>query len=87
MSEGYNLFDGNFYDEVLPFECNLYDVLKRDKIDEAIMGIIMAIQDSYLYVARHSVGEAKMNEDDQKDLNGLFEVLRYPDINILRDGN
>lgn len=87
LSERYHLSHGNFYDEEPPFECNLYDVVKLDKIDEAIMGIIMAIQDSYLYVARHSVGEAKMNEDDQKDLKGLCEVFRDAEMKIWRNGN
>lgn len=59
LSNRYGLFHGNFYDEEPPFECPMYDVVKLDKIDEAIMGIIMAIQDSYLYVARRSVRKAK----------------------------
>jgi hypothetical protein len=55
LSERYHLSHGNFYGDEPPFECDLYDVVKLDKIDEAIMGIIMAIQDSYLYVARHNM--------------------------------
>ena len=55
LSERYGLGHGNWYGDEPPFECDLHDVVKLDKIDEAIMGIIMAIQDSYMYVAWHSV--------------------------------
>ena len=55
LSERYHISHGNLYGDKPPFECDLYDVVKLDKIEEAIMGIIMAIQDSYMYVAWHSV--------------------------------
>lgn len=55
LSECFHLSHGNFYDEEPPFECPMYDVVKLDKIDGAIMRIIMAIQSSYLCVARHNM--------------------------------
>ena len=84
LSERYHLSHGNFYDEEPPFECNMYDVVKLDKIDEAIMGIIMAIQDSYLYVARHNtkgrmvisaLEMEKLRGEPVSDLQYLCEVF------------
>jgi hypothetical protein len=80
LSVCFHLSHENFYDEEPPFECNLYDVVKIDKIDEAIMGIIMAIQDSYLYVARHNTKGAIEKEklrggEPLSDLQYLCEVF------------
>lgn len=89
LSNRYHLSHGNLYGDEPPFECELYDVVKLDKIDEAIMGIIMAIQDSYMYAAWHgSVGEdIAMIDDDYKDLRCLCEVFRDTEMQIWRNGN
>lgn len=55
LSSRYHLFRGNIYDERPPFECEMYGVAKLEEMGRVIWRIIMAIQDSYLYVARHNM--------------------------------